>query len=311
MRFDRTIPLCAAMLVLALVGGGACANAAAPEAAPPSRPINSTADVDNRGLTPHKALYDVELTSRRSGSQILNISGKMYFEWKPTCEAWTTDHRFNLTYEYADTPAMRISSDFSTFEPFDGKAFDYTARRERNGEVYDEIRGKAERTADGGGTAIYSMPEGMKYDLPEGTLFPMGHTFEMLRLAREGKKFFNATIFDGSDEEGTVEVNAFIGAPIDGAADVKPSKSLDTALLNIKAWHVRMAFFPLNKSDAGSDYEMDILLHDNGIISDMHVDYKDFSVRQKLSALENVPPKSCGKAMVGDKTPAGKSDSNR
>lgn len=294
MRVTGVMSLGLFFLVLGLAGH---ARSAAPVAAPP-HPITNTADVDNHGLAPHKALYDIQLVSRRSGSQILNIGGKMFFEWKPTCEAWTTDHRFNLTYEYADTPAMRISSDFSTFEPFDGKSFDYTARRERNGEVYDEIRGKAERIDDGGGLALYSMPEGVKYDLPVGTLFPMGHTFELLNHARAGKKFFNATIFDGSDEEGPVEVNAFIGAPINVTAELKPSSSVDTTLINTKAWHVRMAFFPLNKSDAGSDYEMDIVLHDNGIISDMHVDYKDFSVRQKLAAIERVAPKACGASTV-------------
>lgn len=34
---------------------------------------------------------------------------------------------------------------------------------------------------------------------------------------------------------------------------------------------------------------MSLIFHDNGIISDMSVDYQDFSVTQKLTALEVKP----------------------
>ena len=62
------------------------------------------------------------LVSAKNGSQIINIHGQMFFEWKPSCEGWITNHRFTLAYDYADSPAMTISSDFSTFEGFDGKS---------------------------------------------------------------------------------------------------------------------------------------------------------------------------------------------
>jgi hypothetical protein len=38
-------------------------------------------------------------------------------------------------------------------------------------------------------------------------------------------------------------------------------------------------------------------LHDNGVISDMVVDYKDFSVTQKLIGLESLPRVSCETAL--------------
>ena len=33
-------------------------------------------------LVPHKALYDIKMVSKDSGSQILNISGQMFYEWR-------------------------------------------------------------------------------------------------------------------------------------------------------------------------------------------------------------------------------------
>ena len=238
-------------------------------------------------MAPHKALYNIKMVSKSSGSQILNISGQMFYEWHPGCDAWLTDHRFNLFYEYADSPPIHITSDFSTYETYDGTSFDYTSRRKRNGDLYQEIRGRAQN-ADEGGEALFKIPEGLVFDLKEGTLFPMAHSLEVLRHAREGKKFFNSTIFDGSDEEGPVEVSAFIGKQIDDYMPEDVPEEVDESLLETKAWNVRMAFFPLIGAESDAEYEMDVLFHENGVISDMLVEYRDFSVTQKLAALERL-----------------------
>ena len=120
---------------LSLLGGGAVL------AGPLSGPVLDPATAI--GLVPHKAIYDVRLSSAKTGSQVLDIRGKMLFEWKPSCEGWITDHRFTLVYDYADTPAMTIDSDFSTFEGFDRQSLNFSSRRSKDGEVYEELSGKA------------------------------------------------------------------------------------------------------------------------------------------------------------------------
>jgi hypothetical protein len=60
-----------------------------------------------------------------------------------------------------------------------------------------------------------------------------------------------------------------------------------------------MAFFPLANDSESSDYEMDVVLHDNGVISAMTVDYGEFSVSQKLVALEKVDAPVCGNGVPG------------
>lgn len=257
----------------------------------PAFAVGPASDVA-KGLAPHKALYDIDLVATRSGSQVINISGKMFYEWKPSCDAWITDHRFNLFYEYADSPGMRIMSDFSTFEMFDGSSFDYTSRRKRDGELYQELRGRA-TLDEKGGEALFTMPDGLSYDLSAGAMFPMAHTVKMIEKARAGKKFFSAEVFDGSDEEGPIEINTFIGKKVKGA-DVVSGDSLDKDLLKTPAWNVRMAVFPLSEPEESSDYEMSVVFHDNGVISDMLIEYDDFSVTQKLVALEKLEAENCG-----------------
>lgn len=247
-------------------------------------------------LAAHKALYDIHLVATRSGAQVVNISGKMYFELKPNCEAWITDHRFNLFYEYADSPAMSITSDFSTFESYDGKDFNFSARRKRDQNLYEELRGRATLDKTGAGLANFRIPEALEFKLDKGTLFPMGHTVEIVRQALNDHKFVSAVVFDGSDDKGPVEINTFIGEPINPMQHIEPSEELDMSLLNNKAWKIRMAVFPiLENKEAVSDYEMDAIFHENGIISDMLIDYDNFSVTQKLIALEPIKAPKCEK----------------
>lgn len=284
------IGLCALIAGLGVYGG---ANLWADAATPVIPHITKAPNFEDLKIMPHKALYKIEMISKRSSAQVLNISGDMYFEWKPGCEAWTTDHRFNLLYEYADSPPMRITSDFATYERFNAESFNFNSRRRRDGELYEELRGQATLAPGEGGEALYTRPEDLKFDLSPGTLFPMAHTVSVLKAAREGKKMFIATIFDGSDDQGPAEVTAFIGKPVNAMARITPDAAIDTELLNSPAWQVRLAFFPLSSPESDSDYEMDVVLHDNGVISDMVVDYKDFSVTQKLIGLEPLPAVSC------------------
>lgn len=248
---------------------------------------------------PHKALYDIDLVSTSSGSQIINISGRMFYESKPGCDAWTTDHRFDLNYEYADSPSMHIQSDFSTYEPYDGSGLNFSSRRRRDGTLYQELRGKATIEQGKEGQAVFTMPDNLRYDLEEGTLFPMAHTLEMIEKARSGQKFFTATVFDGSDEEGPIEINSFIGKKANALAEIRPSKDIDMSLVNTPAWNVRMAVFPVMSDEATADYEMDMVFHENGVISDMLIEYDNFSVTQKLVALEKLTVDACSGAKSG------------
>jgi len=251
----------------------------------------SFAEAKNK-LQPHKAFYDIDLVATRSGSPIINISGKMFYEWKETCDGWLTDHRFNLFYEYSDGPGMTITSDFSTYESFDGKEFTFSARRKRNDELYQEFRGNSD-LGKMGGKADYTIPKDIEFDLGEKTNFPMHHTVKLIQNITNNNKFFNAIVFDGSDDEGPVEINAFIGDTKEAPKKLTENKAIEQSLIKVPARKIRMAVFPQNSENEISDYEMDAVFHENGVISDMLVDYDDFSVTQKLVALEKIEPTSC------------------
>lgn len=261
----------------------------------PARAVEIHDKATALGFVPHKALYDIKLSAVRSGSQILNISGQMFYEWHPSCDAWITNHRFNIQYEYADSAPMRINSTFSTYEPYDGASLNFTSQRQRDGEIFEELRGGANIQQDHAGQAVFTMPEGLEFALPPGTLFPVAHSMALAEKIRAGQKFYTATIFDGSDEDGPVSVTAFIGKPAALREDQTDNPAIDQTMLSSPAHNIRLAFFPLQNDQETSDYEMNLTFHDNSLISDMVIEYDDFTVSQTLVAVEPVA-ESCKRA---------------
>jgi len=242
-------------------------------------------------FAPHRALYDVRLKSASSGSQIINISGKMFYELDHHCNAWSTKHRFDVKYDYADSPAIRITSAFANYESIDDPTLDFTVSRKQNGNEYDAIRGRATMSDDRNGAVFYTQPEGLNLPLPAGTQYPVAHTANVIEALLSGKRFYNAIVFDGSDADGAVEINAFVRK-----TQPKPLNSdnttIDKTLLEDGVSHVQLAFFPLAQPNAQQpDYEMDVVLHYNGIIKEMVINYDDFSVSQELLALEKIEHK--------------------
>ncbi len=244
-------------------------------------------------VQPHRALYQVKLSSVNSGGQLVDISGKMYFEWKKTCDSWTTDHRSSLMYEYSDGTTSRINSDFASYETLDGKNLSFSSKRDNNGVPFEEYRGHATLDANADGSAQYTLPGNLNFKLPKNTFFPMAHTHQILQNARKGQKFFNAALFDGSDDQGAQQVNVFIGDKVDPLKTVSLTKGIDKTLLNSPAHSLRLAFFPSEDSDGNADYEMDLVALDNGVVSDIKIIYDTFTITQKLVALEKIDAPAC------------------
>lgn len=242
-------------------------------------------------LVSHKAIYDIRMKSAQTGSQVLDVRGKMLFTFKKSCDGWISNHKFSLDYEYTGTPPLEVESKFTSFEGFGGKLLNFSSSRLTNGEPDQQLRGLA-TLADAKNVAQFTMPEDLSFKLSNGTLFPAAHTMKLIDAAQKGQKIVNAEVFDGSDDKGPVEINAVIGKKTLPQPDTK----LDKALVGGAGWSMRLAVFPKESDDnqAISDYEMTMNLLENGVIKDMTVDYHNFSVTQKLVAIEPLKEDKCG-----------------
>ncbi len=253
---------------------------------------------DNTAIVAHKVIYELKLASVQTGTSISGVRGQMYYEQDDVCDAWTTDHRFTIRYHYPGQQTLGTTSHFVAYESKDQKQFSFSSERKEDGEMAEQLRGAIEGAEGGLMQVIYSRPGGLKFNLPRGYLLPIAHNMEIIRRAQAGERFFSATLFDGSEADGPVEVGAFIGKKAT-AEELKKlvgkKDKIDISLLPPEAWHVRMAVFHLKEAqESMPSYEMEIILHSNGVISYALVDYRTHVIEQNLTALEKLPAKKCG-----------------
>lgn len=235
-------------------------------------------------LLPHRALYDMKMTSVRSGAQIVNVSGQLVFEWRPDCGGVVTDYHFDMHYEYSDSAPVDVKSHVANFEPYDRPHLDFATQRFNGGALFQSISGAADLSA---GQVSYQKPEDAVTALPADTAFPTGYTLKLARAIDAGQTMMTAHLFDGSDEQGAVWVNTLIGAPVDALDGGFIGETVDpTALTSSPAHRVQMAFFSAGEGDSLPDYEMRAIFHQNGVMRSVEIEYDDFSVVQDLVSLD-------------------------
>jgi len=249
-------------------------------------------------LQPHQAIYDIAMTSRNAGTQVLDITGRMRVMWQRGCNEWVSDNETELVYIYTDGTVIPVTSDYSTVENLRGDDLTFVMQR-TTGQSMEMVKGRASIYKDGHGVVHYNQKpdEDDIMDLPANTYFPMRHTVEILdRALRQDDRFFYAPLFDGSETKEVLYVNTFIGN--EHALDKHPhgilvNKAIDGNLLNSRSWDVQLAFFNVTRDNSVADYEMSIRAYENGVVSDIVVDYGQFTVRQNLVGLKKLEPQRC------------------
>ncbi len=245
-------------------------------------------------LASHRALYSFRLASSDPSSGPDAARGQMYYAQDDACDAWTVDRRFAMSYSYpeaADNDAE--SSKYTAYEGKDGKRFDFSAVHQQAGEEADEWRGTVVQQKDGAAKARYSIPENLSFDLPRGYYLSTAFTAALIEKARAGEHSFSGVVFDGTDINGPVLMSAFIGKRVPPAEFAKGAH-IDASLLAPEAWHVRLALLPVDEDDDITPfYEIDMVLHANGVVSHAFDVYKGFTIEESLTALEKLPPRPC------------------
>ena len=245
-------------------------------------------------ISPHRALYTLNLASTRPASGVVGATGAMVYEWGETCDGWTVQQRFRLRLEYSEQDNVEVSSTLVTWESKDGLRYRFNERRLRNGDLDEEIKGEAKLDGvDKGGSADFTKPETATLALPAGTLFPTAHTVLLIQRALAGDQFVSRKVFDGATVENAGQITAVIGPelkPGPGTGDEKLPKS---PLLDRPSWRMRLAFFPADSRQEQPDYELGMRLLDNGVSQDMTLDYGDYVIRARLDDIEALPRPSC------------------
>ena len=245
---------------------------------------------DAADIMPHRALYSMSLGRANGEGGVTGASGTMAYQWGETCDGWTIEQRYRLKMAYAESADVSISSNFVTWEAKDGLSYRFNQKETRDGGDEEEIKGSAKLDGAGkGGTVTFEKPADKSFDLPAGTVFPSFHTMMLIDKAKAGETFISKQIFDGATVENAVLVSAVIGPKV----DPDPELAKKSPLLNHPGWRVRLAFFPADPKAEKPDYELGMLLLDNGISRGMVIDYGDYAIRATLDDIEALPKPGC------------------
>lgn len=242
-------------------------------------------------IAPHKAVYALELSQARSGSNVTQAEGRLEYEWEDVCDGWTVRQRTLLTLVHSSGQALQSNWSINSWESKDGLKYRFFVRRFHAGGTVESVRGHAELDGPGqGGRAVFYDPEERVVDLPEGTVFPTNYSIEMMTLAEEDRLPAWRVMFDGFGDEDLLGVNA---ARVSALTEDE-STSLESAMISdLPSWRLRLAFFPLERRTPEPDREQGFRVFSNGIIDELVIDYGDFSIDAVLEALSSLPVASC------------------
>lgn len=234
-------------------------------------------------LQPHLGVYELSLSSTREGSGIISVAGRLVIEITDSCDGYAQTQRMLL--RLSDTRGQEIVSDsnYTTWESRDGQIIRFSARSALNGEINEKFSGRAELAGKGeSGVVTFNDPDMPDIELQEGTIFPTEHFFQIINAALAGETVLNRRLYDGSGPDGIYDTVAIVAS----GGSTAPEKVGGDLLADLLSWRVRLAYFTPGDQDGVPEYEIGLRLYENGVASDLVLDYGDFVMSATLSRLD-------------------------
>ena len=132
------------------------------------------------------------------------------------------------------------------------------------------------------GVVSFSDPDMPDIELQEGTIFPTEHFFQIINAALAGETVLNRRLYDGSGPDGIYDTVAIVASSDPGA----PEDIGGDLLADMLSWRVRLAYFTPGDQAGVPEYEIGLRLYQNGVASDLVLDYGSFVMHATLSRLD-------------------------
>lgn len=242
---------------------------------------------------PHRGFYELTLGKTDPSSPIRGVNGRMVTEWAQSCDGWTANQRLVATLQRHNGRDIDSEVVATSFESGDGTSYQFSSKSTIGGKVVEEVRGKAERPARGEpGVAVFSVPAGLKIELPANTLFPFEHTLSVIAAGQRGTMQETSYYFDGSQPEHSPMLASML--ILGGARSGDEGTGADLgAITNHQWWSVRMAMFANAATQTEPEFEMTQDVQDNGVVRRFVFDYGDFTMIASLVRIEELDRAKC------------------
>jgi hypothetical protein len=241
----------------------------------------------------HLAVYDIHLKHADPASGIADVTGRLVVELMGSdCEGWSVGFRMVsrfLDTEGADPRVIDLQS--NSWESNDGRQMRYSQREFLNNALNAETKLTANHTDKGVAVAVESADR--KAQLPADVVFPMAHQRRIIEAAMRAGKIDRSVIYDGAEADKYYTAVTFIGPELKGVA--VPQKDA-AALADLRSWRVSTSYFDTLAETEGEEvpsHQISMRLFENGVSSDLILDYGNLQLEGKLSQFELHKSPSC------------------
>jgi len=266
----------------------------------PEAAIRSASAAELAPFAPHRAIYDLSLGDATAGSGVTGITGRMVYELNGSpCAGYTQNMRFVTVMTNQDGADTVSDLRNSSWEEADAKKLTFSSTQYQNDELADASQGDALRTK--GATPVVGVdlvkPAKKRVSLPTDIYFPMQHASTLVQAAKSGVKMFTANLYDGSEKgEKYYLTNTIIGKAFGTGTNASPGnfKGSDR-LANVESWPMTISYFEpgKDKEDQTPAYELSFRYFEDGVTSDLKIDYGEFSIKGELKELTFLDPGKC------------------
>ena len=245
------------------------------------------------GLLSYEAVYELSLAQADSSTGIIGYDGIMAISWFDACDGYTSDQRLTAVIWNEEGGQLVADFNMTSWEAADQTLFRFNSTSKYNGQLTEEAVGKASRAKPGeAGSLVYSAPEEKTHDMDGTVLFPSEYMNQVLTAAQAGKTVFENSLTDGSVDTVIYETVTFIGKK--GTSPKGEFKFDGGELLSeLDYWPVQMGYHDRDKPDSLPEVEIGMTLFENGVGTDLVLNYGDFTLDGKLTNLKELPNSGC------------------
>jgi hypothetical protein len=247
-------------------------------------------------MAPHRALYELSLlkTSGEASASV-GASGRIAYDFSGSaCEGYTTNFRQATEMTSPEGESISTQMRSTSFESADHGTLNFRVETGSARGAPEITEGMASRSGDGSLSIALRRPTIMKADTDHDALFPTDMMIRAIEAARAGQVTYSTKLYDGTSEGQKVYYTlSVIGRPTSEALG-DPTKDAP-AMRDMRRWPVKVSYFDVAKADSPPVYLMSFQMWENGISSDLVLDYGSFQLKGELTKLEMLPKGNCGK----------------
>jgi hypothetical protein len=248
-------------------------------------------------LAPHRAFYVLEPLRLDEKGGITAISGKLAYEITgSSCEGYAVSYRIANRYVQGEGSPQVMDIQLSSYESGDGLELDMRQKQYVNAQLDKETRVKAKKPKGGGdGEGKMEGKETKNFSIDAAAVFPSAFQLQMMQDAEKGQTRTSALVFEGSDDDKPVKAVGFIGAKKASSNIAEGSDATTLASLNkLAAWPVTVSYYNAESSDdAAPTYTASFNMLENGVSTDLVLDYGSYALKGKLEKIELLKQDNC------------------